>query len=116
MVDKKMKEIRTAILGIYDELSLKNIIQKLEQLERLEQWKDFLISEKKIQDSLDYHNTKRETQDCLHWYRWAIKNNLQALKNDNGNFVETVIAKYSSLLNIHPYNLWRLALLKKNKL
>ncbi|MEY3415560.1 MAG: hypothetical protein RI930_71 [Pseudomonadota bacterium] len=96
MVDKKMKEIRTAILGIYDELSLKNIIQKLEQLKRLEQWKDFLISEKKIQDSLDYHNTKRETQDCLHWYRWAIRNNLQALKNDNGNFVETVIAKYSS--------------------
>jgi hypothetical protein len=40
-------------------------------------------------------SSKKEFKDCLDWYRWAIKNNLQALKNDNGNFLKIVIAKYS---------------------
>jgi len=38
---------------------------------------------------------EKEFRDCLDWYRWAIKNNQQALKNDNGIFLKTVIEKYS---------------------
>jgi hypothetical protein len=38
---------------------------------------------------------EKEFRDCLDWYRWAIKNNPQALRNDNGIFLKTVIEKYS---------------------
>lgn len=40
---------------------------------------------------------KREIQDCLDWYRWAIKNNIQALIIEDGNFLKTIIDKYSPL-------------------
>ena len=38
---------------------------------------------------------EKEFRDCLDWYIWAIKNNLQALRNEKGTFLKTVIEKYS---------------------
>ncbi len=37
---------------------------------------------------------KKDFDQCLEWYRWALKNSPQALKNDDGNFLEDVLLKY----------------------
>ena len=50
---------------------------------------------------------EREIQDCLDWYEWAIKNNLKALRNENGNFFKTIIKKYFPL-NISILEILRL--------
>ena len=54
---------------------------------------------------------EREIQDCLDWYEWAIKNNLKALRNENGNFLKTIIKKYFPL-NISILEILRLMKIK----
>tara|TARA_R110000868_G_scaffold1103_1_gene8419 strand:- start:9510 stop:9713 length:204 start_codon:yes stop_codon:yes gene_type:complete len=59
---------------------------------------------------------EREIQDCLDWYEWAIKNNLKALRNENGNFFKTIIKKYSPLNRSEISQLKELKLYLKNHL
>lgn len=57
---------------------------------------------------------EREFKDCLDWYRWAIKNEPQALRNENGNFLKTIIDKYSPLNKSEISQLKELKLYLKN--
>ena len=59
---------------------------------------------------------EREIQDCLDWYKWAVKNEPQALRNENGNFLKTIIEKYLPLNKSEISQLKELKLYLKNHL